>query len=158
MSPEKGASLPASPRKSRLPDVDGRFARCRVRRHWTTVTKIFRKTYSGSFGQSGNIPLPTLIPTSRRILRHNSVHAGCETLADQQATQCVDEAHSSNCIVDHISNHGGPPRSARFSTSCWRTKSIFRARFGRRELPPSWCRSPRSPTWRAHEQTIAYSG
>src|ERR1700694_33055 len=26
----------------------------------------------------------------------------------------------------------------------------------RRELPPSWCRSLRSPTWRAHEQTIAF--
>jgi hypothetical protein len=27
----------------------------------------------------------------------------------------------------------------------------------RRERPPSWCRSPRSPTWRAHEQTIGSS-
>jgi hypothetical protein len=27
----------------------------------------------------------------------------------------------------------------------------------RRELPPSWCRSPRSPSWRAREQTIASS-
>jgi hypothetical protein len=28
---------------------------------------------------------------------------------------------------------------------------------GRRELPPSWCRSPRSPTSRADEQTIVFS-
>jgi hypothetical protein len=49
-----------------------------------------------------------LSPTSNPILRHNSVHASRETLADEQASHRVDEADPGNRMVDHISNHRDP--------------------------------------------------
>jgi hypothetical protein len=49
--------------------------------------------------------------------RHNVVDAGCETLADEQATRCIDEANPGNCIADHISNRGSTSRPARSATA-----------------------------------------
>src|SRR6266850_2122955 len=40
---------------------------------------------------------PDIDPPSNPILRHNSVHA--ETLADEQATRCMEEADSGDCTV-----------------------------------------------------------
>ena len=54
---------------------------------------------------------PDIDPPSNPILRHNSVHA--ETLADEQATRCMEEADSGDRMVDDISNHGSTSRPAR---------------------------------------------
>src|SRR5258708_33743379 len=77
---------------------------------------MFRTAYSGGFGQGGDIPLPTLFPPYNAVLRHNSVHAGRETLADDHATHCMNEVDSGDRIVHHINYHGDTSRFGRYET------------------------------------------
>jgi hypothetical protein len=75
--------------------------------------KTFLTISSGSFGRRATILLPTLIPPSSPILRHNSVFVGCDDFADEQASSRVDDADSGDRIVDDISNHGSTSRPVR---------------------------------------------
>ena len=53
------------------------------------------------------------LKSGNTILRHNDVHAGRETVADDHAAHSMNEVDSGDGTVDDISNHGGTSRPAR---------------------------------------------
>jgi hypothetical protein len=82
--------------------------------HWIGIiaATVVWAAYSDIFGQGGKNPRPISIAPPNPILRHNSVHAGRQSLVDHRPARRVTEANSDDRKIYHISNHGSTSRPA----------------------------------------------